>query len=193
MLGESACQQYWRPPLRRPSEETVSGIARDLLKEARHVRADLVANTLAIYRTLLRWTFTDGHSEGLGMQLSGLYNMRSSSGHVSALLIVERAAVTSLRCGAEEVFGRLRSTGLDRAKSVVQFRGSREVLACIYMQESLRLYMHMHFPAKPSDECVAEVLKACSVIAFCVPLGSEESGVTDVLAGTEGDDDASGT
>ena len=45
--------------------------------------------------------------------------------------------------------------------------------------------MHVHFPAKPLGKCVAEVLKACSVIAFCVPLGSEESGVTDVLAGTE--------
>ena len=58
-----------------------------------------------------------------------------------------------------------------------------------YMQESLRLYMHVHFPAKPLDECAAEVLKACSVIAFCVPLGSEESGVTDVLPGTEGEDE----
>ena len=51
VLGESACQWYWHPPLRRPSEETISGIARDLLKKAGHVRADLVANPLATCRT----------------------------------------------------------------------------------------------------------------------------------------------
>ena len=50
-------------------------------------------------------------------------------------------------------------------------------------------YMHVHFSAKPLDECAAEVLMACSVIAFCVPLGSEEFGVTDVLPGTEGEDE----
>ena len=38
---------FWRPPLLRPSDDTVSDKARKLLREAGYVRADIVANPTA--------------------------------------------------------------------------------------------------------------------------------------------------
>jgi len=218
VLGEVACQRYWHPPLRCPSEETISGIARDLLKEAGHVRADLVANPLArmfYVHDQVDQQSTEDPTYGIvspctwcgkftGNFCDGLLATATQRGWACSFPVCttcEALLDTCRHCSLwkglpsqvsdggrkkcsedREALGAIMQKALSNSEVLVKFWPA-------HMQESLRLYMHVHFPAKPLDECAAEVLKACSVIAFCVPLGSEESGVTDVLPGTEGEDE----
>jgi len=199
VLGESACQRNWHPPLRRPSEETISGIARDLLKEAGHVRADLVANPLArmfyVYDKVDQQS-TEDPTYGMvspctwrgkftGNFCDGLLPTATQRGWACSFPVCTtcEAVLDTCRhcslwkglpsCVSDAVQKKCSADGEALGSIVQKVLSNSEVPVKFwpaYMQESLRVYIHMHFPAKPSDECVAEVPKACSVIASCVPL-----------------------